>query len=135
MIDPDAMIIADSSVWIDYFNGERTREADFLDDLLRRDFILMGDLILTEILQGFDRDADFRHAKRLLDRLDCAEMVGYDLALASAANYRRLRKIGITVRKTIDVIIATFCIKHSHVLLHSDRDFDRMREPLSLVTL
>jgi predicted nucleic acid-binding protein len=129
------MIIADSSVWIDYFNGVESREADFLDDLLRRDFILMGDLILVEVLQGFDRDTDFRRAQALFDRLDCAEMAGYELALKSARNYRRLRQRGITVRKTIDVLIATFCIEHGHVLLHADRDFERMREPLGLVTI
>lgn len=129
------MIIADSSVWIDYFNGVKSREADFLDHLLRRDFVLTGDLILVEVLPGFERDVDYRRAKVLLDRLDCAEMAGYDLAIKSASNYRLLRRRGITVRKTIDVLIATFCIEHHHVLLHADRDFDRMAEALGLVTI
>ena len=135
MTSDDGMVIADSSVWIDYFNGVESREADFLDDLLRRDFILIGDLILVEVLQGFDRDADFRRAQTLFGRLDCAEMAGYELALKNARNYRLLRQRGITVRKTIDVMIATFCIEHRHVLLHADRDFERMREPLGLVTI
>lgn len=129
------MIIADSSVWIDYFNGVKSREADFLDHLLRRDFVLTGDLILVEVLPGFERDVDYRRAKVLLGRLDCAEMAGYDLAIKSASNYRLLRRRGITVRKTIDVLIATFCIEHHHVLLHADRDFDRMAEALGLVTI
>jgi predicted nucleic acid-binding protein len=129
------MIIADSSVWIDFFNGRETQQTIRLKALLGREFILIGDLILAEVLQGFDRDADFRRAMALFDRLDCAEMAGYDLALKSARNYRLLRQQGITVRKTIDVMIATFCIEHGHVLLHADRDFERMREPLGLVTI
>jgi len=130
-----SMIVVDASVWIDYFNAVRSREADLLDDLLGREFLLIGDLILAEVLQGFDQEADFRRAQALLDRLDCAEMVGCALALSSARNYRLLRRRGITVRKTIDVMIATFCIEHGHVLLHADRDFDVMRQPLGLVTL
>jgi len=129
------MVVVDSSVWIDAFTGRTTRETSFLKTLLGREFVAVGDLILTEVLQGFDRDAEFSRAKSLFDGFDCFEMCGYDIALASARNYRLLRRQGVTVRKTIDVIIATFCIEHSHVLLHSDHDFDRMREPLSLVTL
>ncbi len=129
------MIVVDSSVWIDYFNAVGSRQTDLLDDLLGREFILIGDLILTEVLQGFDKDADFRRAQALLDRLDCAEMASCTLALLSARNYRLLRRRGITVRKTIDVVIATFCVEHGHVLLHADRDFDLMRVPLGLAIL
>jgi predicted nucleic acid-binding protein len=129
------MIIVDSSVWIDYFNAVESWPADLLDDLLGREFILIGDLILAEVLQGFDRDADFRRAQALLDRLDCVAMTSCALALTSARAYRLLRRRGITVRKTIDVMIATFCVEHGQVLLHADRDFDLMREPLGLVTL
>ena len=129
------MILADSSVWIDYFNGKPTTQTHLLDELLGSDFVLAGDLIVAEVLQGFERDADFHQARRLFDTLDCAEIGGYDLAVASAQNYRILRKKGVTIRKTIDVMIATYCIESHHTLLHSDRDFDLMREPLGLVTL
>jgi predicted nucleic acid-binding protein len=129
------MIVIDSSVWIDYFNGIAARETELLDDLLEGELVLIGDLILAEVLQGFDQDADFRTAQTLFDQLDCAEMSGCDLALTSARNYRLLRRRGVTVRKTIDVMIATFCVEHGHELLHADRDFDLMRAPLGLVTL
>jgi len=129
------MIVADASVWIDFFNGVETPQTWHLRKLLGRQLILVGDLVLVEVLQGFERERDFREAKALFEDLDCAEMGGYQLALASARNYRLLRKRGITVRKTIDVMIATFCIEHHHLLLHADRDFDRMLEPLGLVTL
>ena len=129
------MVIVDSSVWIDYFNGVRSRQTDLLDGLLGREFVLIGDLILAEVLQGFEQDGDFRRARALLGQLDCVEVGGCDLALSSARNYRLLRRRGITVRKTIDVMIATFCVERGHQLLHADRDFDLMREPLGLVTL
>lgn len=126
------MILADSSVWIDYFNGLRCRETDILDDLLGREQVLTGDLILAEVLQGFESEADFRQARQALARLPFAEMVGRDVALRSAENYRRLRRRGVTVRKTIDVLIATFCVANDHVLLHRDRDFIAMERWLGL---
>ncbi len=92
----------------------------------------MGDLILTEILQGFRKDQDYQLAEKALMRLACAEMIGREIAVVSAGNYRKLRKQGITVRKTVDVLIATFCIRNDHTLLHSDRDFDAMADLLGL---
>ncbi len=126
------MIVADTSVWINYFNGVQNRQTDILDGLLRTQPILMGDLILTEILQGFGKDQDYQLARRELIRLPFAEMVGREIALVSAGNYRKLRKQGITIRKTIDVLIATFCIQNNHTILHDDRDYDAMVEPLGL---
>lgn len=126
------MIVVDSSVWVDYFNGQATPQTDALDRLLPRALVLMGDIILTEVLQGFRNDRDFRKARRLLEPLAFGGMLGKDVALQSASNYRRLRHQGITVRKTIDVIIATFCILNGHSLLHSDRDFDAMENHLGL---
>ena len=129
------MIVVDSSVWIDYFNGKVTRQTNLLNVLLGRELIVMGDLILTEVLQGFRRDRDFRKAKELLDTLICRQMLGKDLAVRSAQNYRRLRRKGVTVRKTIDVIVATFCIRNRLPLLHSDKDFEPMAKHLKLETI
>lgn len=126
------MTLVDSSVWIEYFNGVRCRETDVLDDLLPRELVLTGDLILAEVLQGFESDVDFRLARQALGRLPCAEMVGREIALRGAENYRRLRRRGVTVRKTIDVLIATFCVVNDHVLLHRDRDFAPMERWLGL---
>ena len=126
------MILVDSSVWVDFFNGVDTPEVKALDGLLGSGRILIGDLILAEVLQGFARDADYRRARNLLADIPCADLVGRDIALAAAENYRRLRRRGITVRKTIDVIIGTHCIVNHHELLHSDRDFDPMEQALSL---
>lgn len=129
------MILVDSSVWIDYFNGRKTRQTDLLHGALGREVVLVGDLILTEVLQGFVRDRDFNTAKELLLRFDLVEMLGRDVALKSAANYRSLRRKGITVRKTIDLMIATFCVDNDIVLLHDDRDFDPFEEHLGLAVL
>ena len=126
------MIVVDTSVWIDYFNGARTRQNDALDLALGRELLVIGDLIMTEVLQGFRTERNFRQARRLLGALECREMVGREVAIASARNYRALRGRGVTVRKTIDVIIATFCILNGHRLLHSNRDFDPMERHLGL---
>ena len=120
------MILVDSSVWIDYFNGNPTWQTDLLDSYLSDLPIIMGDLILTEVLQGFRSDKDFKTARSFLDSLPFRQMGGYNVAIQSAQNYRKLRKAGITVRKIIDVIIATFCIIEGLTLLHDDRDFDPM---------
>lgn len=127
------MILVDSSVWIDYFNGVDGPETNRLDWMLSSEPVLTGDIILTEVLQGFNDEADFRRARTLLTRLPFEPMLGRQVALQSAANYRRLRRHGITVRKTIDVMIATFCILNNHALLHRDRDFDPMERWLDLV--
>ena len=129
------MILVDSSVWIDYFNGLSTWQTDLLDDLLSNVPILIGDLILTEVLQGFRSDDDFEAAKTCLSIIPFREIGGYEIALRSAQNYRLLRKKGITVRKTIDVIIGTFCISEGITLLHNDRDFEPMVSHLSLKVL
>ena len=129
------MIVVDSSVWIDYFNGVETREAALLDGLLGVEPIVIGDLILAEVLQGFRSDHDVHRARTALDTLIFEPMVGRDIALISAGNYRALRPKGVTVRKTIDVLIATFCMENRHILLHSDRDFDPIKEHLGLETL
>ena len=126
------MIVVDSSVWIDYFNGAVTDQTDRLDASLSGELVVIGDIILAEVLQGFKRDSDFRKAKQLLDALVFKEMLGRELAVKSAQNYRRLRKKGVTVRKTVDVMIATFCIEKGLALLHSDKDFDPMTKHLGL---
>jgi hypothetical protein len=120
------MILIDSSVWIDYFNGNKTVQTDWLDAALGETPIVIGDLILTEVLQGFQSDKDFKIARDLLLRIPFVPMGGRELALESAMNYRLLRKKGVTVRKTIDVMIGTFCIHYRLPLLHDDRDFDPM---------
>ena len=126
------MILVDSSVWIDYFNGTATPQADKLDGLLGREPLAIGDLILTEVLQGFDDDRDFVKARRLLTSLTIIQIAGPEIAIAAAQNFRYLRKRGVTVRKTIDTIIATRCIESGYDLLHSDRDFEPFVQHLGL---
>ena len=129
------MIVVDSSVWIDYFNGIETRETTILDGVLGNEPVLTGDLILAEVLQGFRNARDLRRAREALDTLMFEPMVGRGIALASARNYRALRARGVTVRKTIDMLIATFCMENGHRLLHADRDFAVIAEHLGLQTL
>jgi predicted nucleic acid-binding protein len=129
------MVLVDTSVWVNYFNGIAAPQTDRLDQLLGTGRLLTGDLIIAELLQGFPRDADYRSARRLLLELPCAELVGRENALVAAGHYRRLRKLGVTVRKTIDVLIGTFCIRYSHELLHADRDFDPLQRHLGLRVL
>jgi len=129
------MILVDTSVWIDYFNGVVCAETDRLDALLGQDNILMGDIILAEVLQGFTSDTEFKRAQSLLALLPFREMLGRDVALQTAKNYRLLRKQGVTVRKTVDVMIGTFCILNHIPLLHRDRDFQPMGKWLGLTTV
>jgi len=129
------MILVDSSVWIDYFNGKKTSKTDWLDTALGNKPIITGDLILAEVLQGFQNENDFRTAKNSLLDFPFMEMVGQNIAIKSAINYRLLRKNGVTVRKTIDVIIGTFCIHHHFSLLHDDKDFDPLEKYLKLKTI
>jgi predicted nucleic acid-binding protein len=129
------VILIDSSVWIDYFNGNKTAQTDWLDASLGNRPIIMGDLILAEVLQGFHNDKDFKIARDLLLGIPFMPMVGQSLALESAMNYRFLRRKGVTMRKTIDVMIGTFCIHHQIALLHDDRDFDPMVIFLGLDTI
>lgn len=129
------MIVVDTSVWIDYFNGVASPHTDLLDQLLSRERLIIGDIILTEVLQGFRRDTDFRQAQQLLDTLEFRPMLGQEIALFSAKNYRKLRRAGVTVRKTIDVMIGSFCVQNRHSLLHTDRDFDLIEKHLGLSVL
>ena len=126
------MIVVDSSVWIDYFNGKITPKTNWLDSALGNEPILIGDIILTEVLQGFQSDSDFKKAKSLLLSFHVVEMLGMEVALKSASNYRYLRKKGVTIRKTIDVIIGTFCIHNAFSLLHDDKDFTQLEKYLHL---
>ncbi|MBK7975713.1 MAG: PIN domain nuclease [Deltaproteobacteria bacterium] len=117
------MIVVDSGVWIDYFNGVPNVATDRLDALLGTEPLAVGDVILAEVLQGFRSDADFRTAKRLMSSLAVVEMLGETNAIRCAENDRALRKRGVTVRKTIDVFIATYCIESGWPLLFQDKDF------------
>ena len=117
------MIFVDTSIWIDFFNGKDSAEVDLLDNALGNETVAIGDLIALEILQGFKSGADYNVAKELLSALTVYEMLGEVAAYKCADNYRALRKKGVTVRKTADIIIATFCIEKNFLLLFSDRDF------------
>jgi predicted nucleic acid-binding protein len=128
------MILVDSSVWTNYFNGVYTWQTDLLDSYLSNIPVIIGDLILAEVLQGFKSNKDYETAKDLLSTLPFRQIGGYNVAIQSAQNYRILRKTGIAVRKTIDVMIGTFCIMEGLPLLHDDRDFDPMVSHLSLRT-
>jgi predicted nucleic acid-binding protein len=126
------MIFVDSSVWIDYFRGASTLQAEMLDGLLGSEPLLIGDLVLAEVLQGFQYDRDFNKAKQLLSSFQTINIVDTEIAVQSARNFRVLRGHGITVRKTIDTLIATRCIKNGFILLHNDKDFDPFEEDLGL---
>lgn len=117
------MILADTSVWIDYFNGVQNPPTDLLDSAIIDGAVAIGDLIFLEILQGIRSDRDYRKTRQLLLTLDQHEMFGRAMAATCAENYRALRKKGITIRKTADVIIASFCIENRMPLLFLDRDF------------
>lgn len=122
----------DSSAWIDFFNGRDTAVVSALHGLLGRQLLVTGDVVLVEVLQGFRTERDINVAHRLLHTLDIEPVLGHDLAVKCARNYRTLRSRGVTVRKTIDVIIATFCIERGYRLLHNDRDFKPFARHLGL---
>jgi predicted nucleic acid-binding protein len=117
------VIVVDSSVWIDYFNGVDSEASEKLDKLLGVEPLAVGDLILAEVLQGFRSDAHHKSAKDVMTSLTVFDMLGQKMAIKSADNYRSLRARGITVRRTVDVIIATYCIEHDLPLLFEDKDF------------
>jgi hypothetical protein len=127
------VILVDSSVWIDYFRGVGTPQTDFLDALLGVEPLAIGDLMLAEVLQGFDSDRDFERALQLLRTLALIDIGGEGVAIQAARNFRALRAMGVTVRKTVDTLIATRCIVDGHALLYSDRDFDPFVRRLGLV--
>ena len=126
------MILVDTSVWIDYFNGVRNPHTDLLDASIIQGSVAIGDLIFLEILQGIRNDKQYRQTKQSLLALEQYEMLGKDLATRCADNYRTLRKRRITIRKTADVIIATFCIEKKLPLLFLDRDFAPFVDHLGL---
>ena len=118
------MVIVDSTVWIDYLNGTRTPQTEWLDRETTQQRLGLLDIILCEVLQGLRHDRRFREVQSALLRFDVFATGGVELALATASNYRTLRQRGRIVRATIDAWIATFCLLHGHRLLHNDRDFD-----------
>ena len=126
------MLVVDTSVWVDYFNGIENPQTNYLHAILNQTPILMGDLILAEVLQGFRYDPDFESVRGALGRYVQVNMVSPVLAVQSARNYRLLRQKGVTVRKTIDSLIATYCIENNHELLHNDSDFDGYETYLGL---
>ena len=119
-------------MWIDYFRGSITPQTEKLDQLLGNEYLAIGDLILTEVLQGFVHDSDFNHARKVLTSLTLVELGGKEIAIHAARNFRSLRNLGVTVRKTIGTVIATRCIASNYELLHSDKDFDPFVKHLGL---
>jgi predicted nucleic acid-binding protein len=126
------LILVDASVWIDYFKGTITAQTERLDGLLGYEPLAIGDLILTEVLQGFQDERDFNQAREMLTALIVVELGGQEIAIQAAKNFRALRRMGVTVRKTIDTLIATRCIESGYELLHNDRDFDPFARRLGL---
>ncbi len=126
------MILVDSSVWIDYFRGAITPQTEKLDSLLGQQPLAIGDLILTEVLQGFDDEREFNVARKMLSSLTMVDLSGEQIAIQAAKNVRVLRRLGVPVRKTIDTVIATRCLEDGYDLLHSDRGFDPFAKHLGL---
>jgi predicted nucleic acid-binding protein len=126
------LILVDSSVWIAYFRGSATAQAERLDAMLGVDELAVGDLNLVEVLQGFDSERDFNRARSMLTALTVVDLGGQEIAVQAARNFRTLRSHGVTIRKTIDTVIATWCIERGCFLLHDDRDFDPFVEHLGL---
>ena len=126
------MVIADTSVWVDFLRGVRAAHCDRMADLLEDQSIALCDRVLQEVLQGVRNDREFRMVSTRLLALPCFNLGGHALALAAARNYRRMRRLSVTPRSATDVLIATFCIEEGHELLHNDRDFDFMARHLGL---
>ena len=126
------MVIADTSVWVDFLRGTPSKSCDTLALLLDEQEVALCDRVLQEVLQGVRLEADFRRLSARLLGLPCYNLGGPELALAAARNYRRLRQLGVTPRSATDVLIATFCIEERHELLHNDRDFDPLVRHLGL---
>ena len=127
------MIVVDSSVWIDFLNGRTASHVKRLRAMLGVDEIIVGDLMLCEVLQGLESERAARHVEALLRRFEIASMVGDANAVAAARNDRLLRRRGVTIRKTIDMLIGTWCIENRLPLLHNDSDFRPMAQHLGLV--
>jgi len=126
------VILVDSSVWIAQLRGRTTPATVKLEAAAAREPLLIGDLILLEVLQGARGEVHAARMEQALRQYAIVPLLGADLAVQAARNYRRLRDLGITIRKTADIIIGTFCIEHRHTLLHEDRDFDPMQKHLGL---
>ena len=126
------MIIVDTTIWIDYFNGNRTPHTDWLDMQLARQRFGLTDLILCEVLQGVRDDGQWQQLRRDLLKFEVFETGGINLAVAAAQNYRMLRRQGLTIRATVDALIATFCLLNGYELLHNDRDYDAFESALGL---
>jgi predicted nucleic acid-binding protein len=129
------MVIIDTTIWIDYLRGARNKETDYFDREIARQRFGLTDLILCEILQGIRDEQSFTRVLHELRNFELFETGGSGLAIEAARNFRHLRRRGRTVRKTIDCLIATFCIQHEHTLLHRDRDFDHFEELLGLMVV
>jgi predicted nucleic acid-binding protein len=129
------VILVDTSVWIDHLRDTVTAPVSYLRSLISAEELLVSDLILCEVLQGLRSDAEARAVEEALREFEIVSLIDAELAVKAAANYRFLRGRGITIRKTIDLVIDTFCIERGHTLLHSDRDFAPMESLLGLQTL
>ncbi|MBO6572671.1 PIN domain nuclease [bacterium] len=129
------MILADSSIWIDFFNDTNNEKVDALVEYLSRERVISADLVITEVLQGFRKDSDFLTAVEIFKTIPCHSVAGIEIALKSAENFRSLRKKGITIRKTVDMILATYCIENNISLLQNDRDFEMIASELDLILL
>ncbi|MFO1069548.1 MAG: PIN domain nuclease [Geminicoccaceae bacterium] len=126
------MIVVDSTVWIDFFRGRSTVGTDKLRSCIGHGVVIVGDLVLAEVLQGFPDERQAQAGRQTLERFQFEPMVGREVALMAAGNYRRLRGLGFTVRRTIDLLIGSYCLLRGHALLHNDRDYDPMAEFLGL---
>jgi len=126
------LIVVDSSVWIDFLNGKRTPHVEKLNAVLGADEIILGDLMLCEVLQGLESDRAAQEVEALLRRFEIVSMAGEQIAVKAASNFRALRRRGITIRKTIDLLIGTWCIENRKSLLHNDSDFRPMAQYLGL---
>ncbi|PIW70038.1 MAG: VapC toxin family PIN domain ribonuclease [Ignavibacteriales bacterium CG12_big_fil_rev_8_21_14_0_65_30_8] len=126
------MIFLDSTVLTDYFNGKTNWHVEVLNSILGSELVVIVDYVLTEVIQVFSSDKDFQKAKTILLSFSCFDIGGKELAIKSANNFRLLKKKGVTVRKTIDVIIATFCIAKKLTLLHNNKDFEPFEKYLNL---
>jgi len=129
------MVIVDTSVWIDYLRGVRNIETDYFDRELSRQRFGLTDLILCETLQGIENEKASMRVLRELRKFEIFETGGKDMAIEAARNFRSLRQRGRTVRKTVDCLIATFCLRHGHSLLHRDRDYDSFEDFLGLTVI
>ena len=129
------MVVVDTTVWVDYLRGFQNEETKWLNLELERQRLGLTDLILCEVLQGIRDEPSFSRVQRELCKFEVLETGGAELAIQAARNFRKLRQRGFTVRKTIDCLIATFCLREGHVLLHRDRDFDPFERVLGLAVI